>query len=525
MPLDNCRRHRCPATWRAATDTESAEHYEMLETLDKGRRSLSKLRCRNATIWLLLSVFSAVLIAVWSRSGNLASYFEHHIHSTWLLHLVDVLQVVLGDMLFASRLLLPTFAPLADDICLMRLALLTDVFLFTYTRVSLVQQWWDDRNGFSRFEVAFNSSWVFRGIAFVGCALWAMGQSSPLAMQKWMWRSIKVWAVLAILHDCCAGLAFLTMDVFDDVHELGLGLHLAFVWQVGFEAGACFKGVCFKDLLGKTLVDLLVLYMVIKPELLASVNAQLRRKMETEDATRAAASIACLIGSASPTTVIELARKQFRCVSVTDIVFEDLSNNIPDPRLGLRAGPVKLGCCDAFVSHSWHDDPSDKWKAMQSWARSFRDREGREPNIWFDKFCIDQNNIEMDLQCLPIFLSGCNRLVILCGATYLSRLWCVIELFTYMMMGGRLENIDVVPVSKDDGHDDDMESIMASFENFDAANCKCFKSDDKDRLLLVIRTAFGSLSAFNEQVSEILQSFLQNPVISAQLSLTSAQQA
>jgi len=506
MPLDTSRLGRSQYPVR---DSESAEYYEILEILDKGRLSLKKLRCRNATIWLLLSVFSALLFGVWFRSGVFASYLQDKLHSTWVLQLADFVDVVLGETLFCSRLLLPTFAPLADAVWFMRLALLTDVGIFTYTRVSFVEQRWGEWNDLSAYEQAMFLSWAFRGIAFVCCALWAMSKSSQLAMQRWMWRSIAVWAVLTILHNCAALVLLILINL------PGEGL------QLGFESGACFKDACFKDALGEILVDLLLLYIVSKPELLLSFSAKIRRKMETEDATCAAASVACLIGSTSPMTVIEQAKKHFRCVSFTDVMFEDVSNNTPNPSLGLRAGPVQLGCCDAFLSHSWHDDPIDKWKAMQSWAGSFRAREGREPKIWFDKFCIDQNNIEMDLQCLPIFLSGCKRLVILCGTTYLSRLWCVIEVFTYIMMGGRLENVDVVPVLKDNGDDDEMEGINASFENFDTANCNCFNAGDKDRLLLVIRTAFGSLSAFNEQVSGILQSFLQSPVISAQLSLAS----
>ena len=48
-----------------------------------------------------------------------------------------------------------------------------------------------------------------------------------------------------------------------------------------------------------------------------------------------------------------------------------------------------------------------------------------------DKACIDQNNIEQSLACLPIFLAGCQMLLVVAGPTYCSRLWCVMELFTF----------------------------------------------------------------------------------------------
>ena len=46
--------------------------------------------------------------------------------------------------------------------------------------------------------------------------------------------------------------------------------------------------------------------------------------------------------------------------------------------------------------------------------------------------CIDQSNIAASLPCLPIFLSGCKELLVVAGDTYTSRLWCVMELFTFL---------------------------------------------------------------------------------------------
>ena len=41
-----------------------------------------------------------------------------------------------------------------------------------------------------------------------------------------------------------------------------------------------------------------------------------------------------------------------------------------------------------------------------------------------DKACLRQDNIDKSLASLPIFLSGCEHLLILAGDTYVSRLWC-----------------------------------------------------------------------------------------------------
>eukprot|EP01046_Picozoa_sp_COSAG06_P063826 COSAG06_NODE_14989_length_1108_cov_2.000991_2_plen_141_part_01 len=53
-----------------------------------------------------------------------------------------------------------------------------------------------------------------------------------------------------------------------------------------------------------------------------------------------------------------------------------------------------------------------------------------------DKLCIDQDNINRALRCLPVFVFSCNRLMILAGNTYCDRLWCVWELYTFFSTSG-----------------------------------------------------------------------------------------
>lgn len=122
---------------------------------------------------------------------------------------------------------------------------------------------------------------------------------------------------------------------------------------------------------------------------------------------------------------------------------------------------------------------------------------GRAPLVWFDKVSIDQNNIDLDLRCLPIFLHGCKQLVILCGSTYLSRLWCITELFTYVHMGGKLDNIELIPVLRELREDEDLKEIQDSFQSFDVRACECFNEEDKRRMMVAINTAFGCMDTFN----------------------------
>eukprot|EP00931_Biecheleriopsis_adriatica_P073124 TRINITY_DN4746_c1_g1_i3.p1 TRINITY_DN4746_c1_g1~~TRINITY_DN4746_c1_g1_i3.p1 ORF type:complete len:100 (-),score=12.84 TRINITY_DN4746_c1_g1_i3:130-429(-) len=57
-PSDNSM-FGCPRY--STTDSESAEYNEVLAKLDKGRRSLQKLRCRNAMVPPISSCHLAVL--------------------------------------------------------------------------------------------------------------------------------------------------------------------------------------------------------------------------------------------------------------------------------------------------------------------------------------------------------------------------------------------------------------------------------------------------------------------------------
>ena len=81
--------------------------------------------------------------------------------------------------------------------------------------------------------------------------------------------------------------------------------------------------------------------------------------------------------------------------------------------------PCHIGDCDAFFSHSWHDNAHQKWDALGIWCTGFEDAYKRSPRIWLDKVCIDQKNIQADLQCLPIFLAACNLLLIISGSLVL----------------------------------------------------------------------------------------------------------
>lgn len=165
--------------------------------------------------------------------------------------------------------------------------------------------------------------------------------------------------------------------------------------------------------------------------------------MSRGEVAAAAAGVAELLGSRRIDEVLASARRNFTFVRADRIDYEHMKDNSPNPDLASLTEKGRLGFVDAFVSHSWHDDPDGKWLALQDFRREFKAEHGREPTLWIDKYSIDQNDIDDSLACLPVYLSGCQKLVILCGDTYLARLWCLIEIFVFLEMGGQISDLDV----------------------------------------------------------------------------------
>lgn len=62
---------------------------------------------------------------------------------------------------------------------------------------------------------------------------------------------------------------------------------------------------------------------------------------------------------------------------------------------------------DAFLSHSWHDPPAEKWWLLQAWRAAFVRKHGREATVWIDRCSLDPNvKLSLLLPCLPIYLAG-----------------------------------------------------------------------------------------------------------------------
>lgn len=250
-----------------------------------------------------------------------------------------------------------------------------------------------------------------------------------------------------------------------------------------------------------------------------------------------ALTLAALFEGINPEDLIKVAMRRFRAVpwevlsAHPEIIRSGcaLDGTIQSQGLYNLSQPCTLGQCDAFWSHSWHDNGDQKWEAISSWANNFKLTKGRSPKIWLDVLCIDQTSIKEDLQCLPIFLAGCKDLVITSGSSYTERLWCCVEMFVYVSMQKHYGSQECVaeraalaacciwPRFRQESslctvmHADptvftlgadwrEKQRVRNSWREFDAQSCRCFSPEDKERIMSVIQRHEGGIEGFNENV-------------------------
>merc|ERR1719171_1027307 len=221
-------------------------------------------------------------------------------------------------------------------------------------------------------------------------------------------------------------------------------------------------------------------------------------------ATRSlAAAVATAIGGHSVEETQQKAGKLLRYVTLDKISKEELAENKPNPLLYERSVLGKFGDIDAFISHSWSDPSDSKWDSLQSWRNDFKRRYGREPRVWFDKCCINQLSIEDSLMCLPVHLSACKQILMLVGPSYLSRLWCIMEIFVFTAAVNdmtRMECIALEESTENASKAQAEEDVAASFRSFTVSKCQCHGNGTRDKLLSIVEAGCGTLESFDTMI-------------------------
>jgi len=287
-----------------------------------------------------------------------------------------------------------------------------------------------------------------------------------------------------------------------------------------------------------TAVDFFMVAMLCRRGVREYVHAWLAKH---GTGVEAAAGIASLIAGYDPADAIETGRARMLAVP-GQLLDSSMFNLTSDSSYWHSiAQPAQLGEVDAFISHSWHDPVADKWEALQRWRRTFVAEHRREPLVWFDRACLDQLRPEQDLPLLPVFLAGCNRLVIIAGETYSTRLWCIMELFVFDYMHaatqssssrrsggfalqaraiadhGGLSDINTTgphgPLDRPEVSVTSLERVdmyvlpgvnTDSFADFNVASARCAVQEDADRLRASIEAAHGSIETFNARARALL---------------------
>ena len=81
-----------------------------------------------------------------------------------------------------------------------------------------------------------------------------------------------------------------------------------------------------------------------------------------------------------------------------------------------------------------------QYSQLASWVAEWQRRPTDSPRssgetlLWIDRACLPPGNVSVGLTCLPIFVAGSRRLLVLAGTTYSSRLWCAMELWMFVQM-------------------------------------------------------------------------------------------
>jgi len=234
----------------------------------------------------------------------------------------------------------------------------------------------------------------------------------------------------------------------------------------------------------------------------------------------------CFIPMANQSTpsneLLELARNNLRCIEWKNLTLELMTGAILSGKVAAARsmpgaptptddadGPIENlyvlsravrpnETIDFFLSHSWHDDAELKYSQLEAVAEEFKSKNLRYPTFWLDKVCIDQQNIADGLKVLPINVMSCRKMLVVCGPTYPTRLWCAWELctlFSFMREEQALDRCHLVALTSDPSAE---EESVNQLTKFDVNHAHCYDPNEEAKLRRVI-DAVGE-EQFNDRV-------------------------
>lgn len=192
----------------------------------------------------------------------------------------------------------------------------------------------------------------------------------------------------------------------------------------------------------------------------------------------------------STSQLLDFATRNLRCIDWRNMSLELMDTCSECGRVQgsyKLSRPVRAGeRIDFFLSHSWHDDPVQKWSRLEHIAETFMRKHGRYPTFWLDRVCIDQSNLADGLRVLPINIASCHKMIALVGETYAHRLWCIWEIFTVFAFASgdgahwKIELVSMATGSSKSG----LEGLLS----FDLSEAHTYDPNEEMRLMRVIDT-------------------------------------
>jgi hypothetical protein len=315
---------------------------------------------------------------------------------------------------------------------------------------------------------------------------------------------------------------------------MGLGELIYLIVALSTDAGFSSHPMCTSKALycASLFVSFCLSAAPVRRRIHATLSTRASSRSTAGEEVQKASVLASMIGHRSAGVAYKLGLKNFVGLPMSALTLGDFKTN-QDTGLYQKTLHCDMGGVDAFISHSWRDEAELKWEKLEAWKAEL----GKpDPLVWLDKACINQQKIDESLASLPVFLAGCENLVVLAGKTYTQRLWypplraqtdrphtrppcvshtqllltritslcahrCVMELFTFVEMGGTDNHIQFFVLGAGDrSRLSSVTTATSGFQRFNARDADCFKPEEKSHLLGIIETTFGDVSRFDKTV-------------------------
>lgn len=164
---------------------------------------------------------------------------------------------------------------------------------------------------------------------------------------------------------------------------------------------------------------------------------------------------------------------------------------------------------DYFISHSWDDDGAWKFQILSEVSDRFYKRNGRYPTFWFDKVCINQNDLKNGLKVLPFNLMACRKMLVLVGKTYPRKIWCAWELYVRLLFTASAnEAIESMEIYTED------KNTVRKLLQFDVTRAYAYDPNEQLKLRLVIESFKDE---FNDRIFELAKLMITKAAIEGKI--------